>query len=390
MPQTKNTMIKFALKQRSGLNTGKSIYGDGAKATFGAGDRVRLRSFDVKDTVQRAENDALTGSVYQYGGEVVAQAATGSFECYIHPQHFGQLAYLALGYCGLSGPTKATGKLSHWFEVRALGRDQESYTAAESTLATANAKFSPAYNAGDIVQAYFDIGRSVGPYDEVARNSLVKSFEITAKAKEPLSIKCEFVAEYVEKDTARTTLSGITEKQDLLSKNIFEQYYLARHFDSVKFGPVGALVAVQLLDLSIKGAWDMGDETFVLGSLYRAAPVHAGPFSLEVEITINKHDDISWENLEKANTLCAFYAQATIGTNQVKILIPSLEVLTADPESGKDGSTVKVKGRAVLRQSREAFTTELGGYTPLYQSPIVIGTVVPDTTQADAYNPMRQ
>lgn len=369
-------LLRGIAKAKGNSPATADLWGGGTAPTVGAGSILRFDEYTPSSTPEFYEDGSNTGQMAARKAEVVAVLPSLSAKIKMYPNSIGNLLFACFGYEDLSGPKAAGSAKQHIFEIRSRGKDQEAYTSAEATLATANASLSPAYNAADRVNACLIGLERTEVYDEKMINWAISEFTIHGSSKEPIMLELSGPVERTTQDTNRTESANLTDTSD--GKVLF-----TRHC-SAKFGPYVApvgnadavLPSVDLFDFSIKTAFEMADSNVTTGTsnsgLSRAEPVCTGGVKVEIELTINKHDSLTPKQLEQAGTICSLLITANNGSEKLSLCVPEMQVKSATPEYS-DGSRWKIKAEAVLPTSTDPFpATRTPASTPtaLMHNPI--------------------
>lgn len=359
MPISKEHLLQYAVTKAKGNSPATAdLWGGGTAPTLGAGTVFRFDEFTPSSTPEFYEDQSQTGDMSKRASVVSAVLPSLSATSKIYPNCIGSLLFAAFGYSDLGGPRTAGSLKQHIFELRMRGKDQEAYTSAESTLATGNAGLSPAYNAADRVNACLVGLMRTEAYDEKYINWAINDFTISGSSKEPLKIQISGPVERVTQDTNRTESANITDTCD--GKVLYTRHCTAKFGQYV--APVGnadaVLSTVDIFDFSIKTTMGMADSNITTGTsnsgLSRSEPVASGDLSVEIDLTVNKHQDASYKQLEQAGTICSLLISATNGTEKLALCVPECQIISAVPEFS-DGSRWKLKLKATKPASTDPF-----------------------------------
>lgn len=366
MATSKDYLLKFGvIKAKGNAPATGDLYNGATNPTLGAGHLRRWDEADISDTPEVYEDASKTGTMAVRESEVTAVPVTWSAKTKIYTEVNGAELIGCFGYADLGGPRTASSKRLHILELRTLGKDQTPYTGAEAALATANAGLSPAYNANDRVNTYLHILRQLADYDETAINCKVKEFTLSAEPKMPLMLEMSGSAERVLRDTNKTQGNALTEPaaQD-------GQYFLTRQFRAY-FGQYVAPIAsadavlpeVDLISFSVKVAFGDADDIFTTRSgINRAEPQSTDKLDVDIELTINRHEDINYKLWEQAGTLLSLKLDGTRGTDRIILCLPECQIVNAKEEIG-DGSRWTLQLKARRPKNADPFVASRGGAT---------------------------
>lgn len=364
MATTKDYLLKFGvLKAKGNAPASGDLYGGATNPTLGANMLRRWDEVDISDTPEVYEDASKTGTMATRESEVVAVPVSWSVKTKLYSEVNGAELIGCMGYADLGGPRLIAGKQVHILELRTIGKDQTPYRADEAALATANGTLSPAYNANDRVNTYLHILRQLGDYDETAINCKVKEFTLSAEQKGALMLDMSGSAERVVRDTNKTQGNALTEPaaQD-------GQYFLTRQFKAYLgqyVAPIGTadavLPEVDVIQFSVKVAWGDADDIFTTKSgINRAEPQSTDKLDVDIELTINRHEDINYKLWEQAGTLLSLKLEGTRGTDKFFICVPEAQILNAKEEIG-DGSRWTLQLKARRPKNTDPFVATRGG-----------------------------
>ena len=386
MATTKDYLLKFgALKAKGNAPASGDLYGGATNPTLGANMLRRWDEMDISDTPEVFEDASKTGTMAVRESEVVAVPVSWSVKTKIYTEINGPELIGCMGYADLGGPRSVSSKRLHILELRTLGKDQTPYTSAEAALATANVTLSPAYNANDRINVYLHLLRQLGDYDETAINCKVKEFTFSAEPKSALMLEMSGSAERVLRDTNRTQGNALTE---LAAQD--GQYFLTRQFKAYLgqyTAPIGSadavLPEVDVIQFSIKTAWGDADDIFTTKSgINRAEPQSTDKLDVDIELTINRHEDINYKLWEQAGTLLSLKLEGTRGTDKIIFCIPEAQILNAKEEIG-DGSRWTLQLKARRPKNADPFIASRGGASAvalLHNGPFYIALTNDQTT----------
>ena len=320
------------------------------------------------ETPEYYENIEATGDVSKNKDYLTAIPSEGTINTLNYPQSMGFFLYHGLGAVDYSGPHADDTLQMHLFEIDGNGRDQCSYTSAESALATANVGLSPAYNSGDIKNRDFTRLIAMGPADYKQANCRINNFTISGTQKEPLKIEAGFVSEIVVKDESKTDSSAWT-----LTDSDFTTPLQLRN--TTAFQVQG--VEVGIFDFSYATEWDIDPDRYPTGTanngLSRAEPF-TNSAKVNVQFTVEKHDALTWENYRDNATTIKVKHELTLGaTGFLGLYFPEVQIKTVEIDPA-GGSRVAITAEAHYRTGANPFTTECthdgGEIALLYNTPM--------------------
>jgi hypothetical protein len=358
MARTTDFGIKYGAKFQTQINTVPAdLYGGANGVTLGAGDQVLLDDLMITDTPEQFKDIAVNGTQFAQDQIVSAILVPVQGSTKVYTYGIENLLVSAFGYQRLDGPVANSGVYGHLLCVPPNGKDQRAYNATEAALT-----LTPAYDVDDRINAYMTFVKHMGPSDQIAKNTSIKTFSIKGESRGPLMLEFTGTAETSTRDATRAQGLALT-----VAANTQNQWYMLRNCrnastgaSGVKMGPAGALVEVSALSFAINVTAGQADGQIPTGTanggLSQAEPVATGETEIIVEVKRYLHDTDTYKDYEQVGTEIACSIEAVYGTRKLALCIPRMKI-TAAVEDKADGGSITITGTALVpTAASEAFT----------------------------------